>query len=78
MSITRLVGTVVAVTFLVFAAVAAIRSAKRSHNRAGAIAAVMFALSAIAIGKPPSEHYIEQLKETKNKTGGQSGDPSAR
>ena len=54
--------------------VTAVRWAKRGAP--GAVGAVMLALNSILVGKPPSDHYIEQLKEDKGKKGDQSGDSS--
>jgi hypothetical protein len=38
---------------------------------------VLLALNSILVGKPPSEHSIEQLREDTGKKGDESGEPPA-
>jgi hypothetical protein len=37
----------------------------------------MLALNSILVGKPPSDHHIEQLREDKGKKGDESSGPPA-
>lgn len=57
----------------VLAIVAVVSRAKQAR---GAVGSVLLALSGIVIGKPPQDHYIEQLKEDKGKKGAESGGPN--
>jgi hypothetical protein len=57
--------------------VATVRWAKRGGSSAAAAGSVMLALGAILAGKPPPDHYIEQLKEDKGKKGNEAGGPPA-
>ena len=40
-----------------------------------AMGSIIFAQSGIFIGRPPPEHFIEQLREPKNRRDGETGDP---
>ena len=53
--------------------VAAVRSAKRGGP--SAVGTVLLALNSILVGKPPAEHYVEQLREDKGKKGDEAGGP---
>ena len=55
--------------------VTAVRWAKRGAP--GAVGTVMLALNSILVGKPPSDHHIEQLREDKGKKGDESSGPPA-
>jgi hypothetical protein len=55
--------------------VTTVRWAKRGAP--SAIGTVMLALSSILVGKPPSDHYIEQLREDRGKKDDESGGPPA-
>ncbi|HEX4024294.1 MAG TPA: hypothetical protein VHX52_06260 [Steroidobacteraceae bacterium] len=78
MKATQIMVAATAGLVLIFLSVELIRRVKRANSiRAAAIGSVMLALNAIFVGKPPAEHYIEQLHESKDKQGGESGDPPA-
>jgi hypothetical protein len=62
-------------TVTVSGMVTAVRWAKRGAP--SAIGTVMLALNSILVGKPPSDHYIEQLREDRGRKGDESGGPPA-
>ena len=62
-------------TAIVSGMVTAVRWGKRGAS--SAVGTVMLALSSILVGKPPSDHYIEQLREDRGKKDGESGGPPA-
>jgi hypothetical protein len=69
----RVVLIAIATVVVVSGMVASVRWAKRGG--AAAAGAVMLALGSIFVGKPPSAHYIEHLREDKGKKGNESGEP---
>ena len=75
MILAKLLASVAAVTIVSVALVAVFRWSARGTHRASAMGSIMFALSGIYIGKPPPEHFIEQMREPKNRRDGESGDP---
>ena len=50
---------------------------ERLSSESIAVGTVMLALNSILVGKPPSDHYIEQLREDRGKKGDESGGPPA-
>jgi hypothetical protein len=70
-------ATLIAVvtTVTVYGMVTAVRWAKRGAP--SAVGTVMLALNSILVGKPPSDHSIEQLREDTGKKGDESGGPPA-
>jgi hypothetical protein len=62
-------------TVIVSGMVTAVRWAKRGAP--SAVGTVLLALNSILVGKPPSEHSIEQLKEDGGKKGAEAGEPPA-
>jgi hypothetical protein len=71
----RAASIAIVMTATVFGMVAAVRWAKRSAP--SAVGTVLLALNSILVGKPPSEHSIEQLREDTGKKGDESGEPPA-
>lgn len=64
---------VIVTTVTVSGMASAVRWAKRGAPRA--VGTVMLALNSIVVGKPPADHYIEQLREDRGKKGDESGAP---
>ena len=48
---------------------------ERLSSESIAVGTVMLALNSILVGKPPSDHYIEQLREDRGKKGDESDGP---
>jgi hypothetical protein len=57
--------------------VAAVRRAKRGGSSAAVAGTAMLFLGSIFAGRPPPDHYIENMRENKGKKDNESGGPPA-